>query len=125
MADVQPPVVFNPACGACAFVNRSVARFCGNCGKPLGQGLVSALDRSVAPLPAERDWGGVAGRLNFALGLLLGREGPNDSLICVAETRHAQMKDHVVVAASHGSMLLSARVAGLVDSFLRTGAFRS
>lgn len=93
----------------------------------IGKGLTSALDRGVQPLPEGRDWGGLAGRLDLTHFLFLGLfrllPSPNDTLVCVEETRHAQMRDHAVLFETHASLLVSAGAADLVDRFLRTGCF--
>ena len=97
---------------------------------PLGRFLIgkcmatAALDGPL-PIPPDRDVGSIAGWVNLAVGWLLWLPRPNDTLVAVRETQHPAMRDTRVFAVSHGSMVLSARVAESVDSFLRTGAFQA
>lgn len=91
------------------------------------------LSRSVAEifsedpplLPPGREIGSVAGRLNVIFGWLLALGQPNDTLICVSESRHPAVAAHTVLPVSHSGLLLSARVARCVATFLRIGAFTS
>jgi len=95
---------------------------------PLGRFLIGRCmsDASASaplPLPPNRDIGSIAGWINLVVGWLLWLPRPNDTLVAVRETQRPDLKDSVVLAASHGSMLLSSRVAGSITSFLRTGSF--
>jgi pimeloyl-ACP methyl ester carboxylesterase len=97
-------------------------------GWPLGRRLLGGYvgdDRAgmALPLPGGRDVGGIAGKVNIVVGSLLGLGRPNDTLVSAEEALHAEMTDSAVLPVSHSSMLLSRRVAGCVDSFLRTGQF--
>lgn len=80
--------------------------------------------------PCERRWthphplGIVAGSQPLGVGQLLARFAEdNDGTVAVAETRMAGATDHVVLPVSHLGLLLSARVAHEVGTFLRHGRF--
>jgi hypothetical protein len=58
------------------------------------------------------------------VGRLFGRlDGPNDGTVAVAETRLPGATDHIVVRASHFSILWSADAAIQVIAFLESGRF--
>jgi len=68
--------------------------------------------------------GVLAGTLPVGLGRLFGAlPGPNDGVVRVAETGIEGMRDRVVLRVSHSAMLLSARVAAQVTSFLSDAHF--
>lgn len=78
----------------------------------------------LAPWPAGRELGIVAGRLPYGLGRILGvLPKPNDGIVAVDETRLAGATDHLVAPATHTMMLLSRFVAGQIVHFLRHGRF--
>jgi pimeloyl-ACP methyl ester carboxylesterase len=78
----------------------------------------------LAPWPGRRDLGIIAGCVPFGFGRLLGwLPEPHDGTVAVDETRLAGATDHVVVGASHMTLVLSKRVADETVRFLRTGRF--
>jgi len=95
---------------------------------PLGKFLVgtcmtTACAATPLPLPCDREVGSIAGRINLGIGWLLWLPRPNDSLVAVVETQRSEIEETAELPVSHTGMLLSSRVAALVDSFLKTGAF--
>lgn len=74
--------------------------------------------------PARHRVGMVAGSVPRGLGGLVARyREPHDGTVAVAETRCAALADHVVVAASHSGLLVSAEALRQVLAFLGGGAF--
>ncbi|MGN0858793.1 MAG: esterase/lipase family protein [Stenotrophomonas sp.] len=78
----------------------------------------------------QPDWQGpvrigqVAGNCARGVGRLLGaQDSQSDGTVGLAETRWPGLADHCVVASSHTGLPFSARVAGQVAHFLRTGGF--
>ena len=68
--------------------------------------------------------GVIAGTLPLGLGQTLGRlPGTNDGVVCVDETCIEGAAATVALAVSHSGMLLSARVAQALRTFLETGGF--
>jgi pimeloyl-ACP methyl ester carboxylesterase len=91
----------------------------------IGKCMAAAATDDPLPLPANREVGSIAGRLNLVVGWLLWLPRPNDTVVAVRETQRPDMKDVRVLGVSHGTMLLSRRVAESVSCFLRTGNFAS
>jgi pimeloyl-ACP methyl ester carboxylesterase len=72
----------------------------------------------------ERDLGIIAGTLPVGLAALLVKfEEDNDGVVAVSETRLPGATEYLRLRASHSGMLLSARVAREVGSFLEHGRF--
>jgi pimeloyl-ACP methyl ester carboxylesterase len=68
--------------------------------------------------------GVLAGTLPLGLGRAFGRlPGPSDGVVCVEETAVEGMSGQVALPVSHSAMLLSARVAAAVASFLHHARF--
>lgn len=68
--------------------------------------------------------GVIAGTLPLGLGRLFGAlPGPNDGVVRVTETKVEGMTDHIALNVGHSAMLLSARVAAQVKSFLEHARF--
>ena len=68
--------------------------------------------------------GVIAGTVPFGLGRMIGRlPGPNDGVVCVAETAVEGMAERAVLPVSHSAMLVSSRVADNVAAFLAHGRF--
>jgi hypothetical protein len=68
--------------------------------------------------------GVIAGTLPVGLGRLFGAlPGANDGVVRVEETPVEGMRERVVLAVAHSGMLLSARVAAQVASFLSHARF--
>jgi hypothetical protein len=68
--------------------------------------------------------GVLAGTLPLGLGRLLGAlPGPNDGVVRVEETGLQGMRERVVLPVGHSAMLVSARVAAQVLSFLNDARF--
>jgi pimeloyl-ACP methyl ester carboxylesterase len=89
----------------------------------LGEALASVCGQPAPPFSFSWEIGAVAGRLNFLLGLVLCPHRHNDTLVCVEETQHPDLRDHCVLLVSHTSMLLSKRVSARIICFLRSGTF--
>lgn len=69
--------------------------------------------------------GVIAGTLPLGLGRVLGRlPGPNDGVVCVAETAVEGMTDQALLPLGHSSLIASRRVAELILRFLSSGRFR-
>jgi pimeloyl-ACP methyl ester carboxylesterase len=68
--------------------------------------------------------GVIAGTFPFGLGRSLGHlPGANDGVVCVDETQIDGMTAFTALPVSHSAMLLSARVALNLRTFLETGSF--
>jgi pimeloyl-ACP methyl ester carboxylesterase len=68
--------------------------------------------------------GVVAGTLPLGLGLALGLlPGPNDGVVRVEETTVEGMAERALVRQGHSLLIVSARVARLVQGFLAQGRF--
>lgn len=90
----------------------------------LGQSL-PALSGELFPWHGERELGSIAGTLSIGVGLLLSDlPKPNDGTVAVEETRLDGMSDHVMVEASHMSLLFSRQALEQTLSFLQYGEFR-
>jgi pimeloyl-ACP methyl ester carboxylesterase len=101
----------------------SAARFA-----PVAQLMGEAAAELIGP--RERSWrhprelGIVAGNQPLGVGHLLARfDEENDGTVAVSETRMPGASDHVVLPVSHLGLLLSARVARHVGTFLTAGRF--
>ena len=95
---------------------------------PGGRWIVSEALASTASEPdlsitAGCETGSIAGRANVLLGLFLCPRQPNDTIICVEETKHPGLTAHCVLFVSHTGMLVSRQVSERVVRFLRTGRF--
>lgn len=68
--------------------------------------------------------GMVAGNRPHGLGALFARfDDEHDGTVAVAETRHPQLADHVIVPASHSGLIFSRVAAAQAAHFLREGRF--
>ena len=68
--------------------------------------------------------GVIAGSLPIGLGRLFGAlPGANDGVVRVDETEVQGMRSGIVLPVAHSAMPVSARVAALVDAFLRDARF--
>ena len=68
--------------------------------------------------------GVVAGTVPVGLGLALGRlPGPNDGVVCVSETAVEGMAAQALVPLGHSVLVVSGRVAKMVERFLSGGRF--
>lgn len=75
-------------------------------------------------IPAGIEVGSIAGTRRLGLGeLLLKLPPPHDGVVTVAETRHAQLADHIVLPVAHSQMLVSPLVARQIEAFLEHGRF--
>jgi pimeloyl-ACP methyl ester carboxylesterase len=93
-------------------------------GRALGRSA-ELLRCGCRPWRGRAEVGMVAGRMPLGLGQFFGGfDGDSDGTVAVAETRLEGLADHVVVAASHSTMLVSPAVADQVVAFLRDGRFR-
>lgn len=103
-------------CAAFALRSRLLSRLVGR----------SLRDWSTAPptIPPAVAIGVLAGRSPWGIGRLVpGLPRPNDGVVALDETRLPAASDAVCLAVSHSQMLLSARAARQVASFLRSGRF--
>jgi len=74
--------------------------------------------RRSAPL------GVIAGTVPMGLGHALGRmPGPSDGVVCVSETEVDGMSAHALVPLGHSLLIVSGRVAKMVERFLAAGRF--
>ena len=94
----------------------------------VGQWLMGA----SRPLWEEREarWrrleplGVIAGTQPLGLGRILGRlPGPNDGVVCVAETAVEGMRDRALVPVGHSALIVDRRVAQLALRFMAEGRF--
>ncbi len=104
---------------------QSVARL------PFGRALLGGalteecIDCSPREWSGRREVGVIAGSMRMGLGRLFARlDSEHDGTVMVEETRLPGARDHIVVAASHTGMLLSAEVAQQTKHFLEHGTFR-
>jgi pimeloyl-ACP methyl ester carboxylesterase len=65
----------------------------------------------------------IAGTKGYGMGQLLGAplDKPNDGTVAVSETKLSNCTVHIQVPHSHTGLLLSKKVAAVVDEFIRTG----
>ncbi len=90
-------------------------------GHCVAEELLSARQRAWS---IARDLGIIAGTLALGLGQLFVRfDEANDGSVAVSETRLAGATDFIALPVSHFGMLLSARVASEIGSFLLNGHF--
>jgi pimeloyl-ACP methyl ester carboxylesterase len=97
---------------------------------PFGRALLGGalaeecIEWSPREWSGRRDVGVIAGSMGVGIGRLLGAlEDAHDGTVMVEETRLPGAKDHLVVAASHTGLLLSAEVAAQTRHFLEHGEF--
>jgi pimeloyl-ACP methyl ester carboxylesterase len=77
-----------------------------------------------ASVAARFEIGMIAGTARFGMGRFLARlPQPNDGVICLDETRLPGLRDHLTLPLSHSAILVSARVARQIHSFLESGHF--
>ncbi len=82
-------------------------------------------DERVAAWPRAEPLGVIAGTAPLGLGRVLGRlPGANDGVVCVSETRVEGAAAHAEVDVGHSALILSRRVARLVQRFLASGTFQ-
>lgn len=98
---------------------------------PFGRALLGGaltqecVDWSPREWSGRREVGVIAGSMGFGVGRLLANlDAEHDGTVLVEETRLPGAKDHLVVAASHTGLLVSARVAEQTRHFLDRGAFK-
>lgn len=98
---------------------------------PFGKAMLGPVVQEECVECTPREWKGsrevgiIAGSIGFGLGRLFAKlEAEHDGTVLVEETRLPGAKDHIVLPASHTSMLLSAEVAEQVVHFLREGRFK-
>jgi pimeloyl-ACP methyl ester carboxylesterase len=102
-------------------------------GRRLGQASVGRwMMGGCGPLWKERaaTWqrgaplGVVAGTLPMGLGRAFGSlPGPNDGVVCVSETAVEGMAAQALVPLGHSALIVSGRVAKMVERFLSGGRF--
>lgn len=97
---------------------------------PFGRALLGGalteecIDCSPREWSGRRDVGVIAGSMRMGVGRLFTRLDPeHDGTVMVEETRLPGARDHIVVAASHTGLLLSAEVAKQTKHFLEHGVF--
>jgi pimeloyl-ACP methyl ester carboxylesterase len=85
--------------------------------RPLWNERPASWDRE-APL------GVIAGTTPFGLGRALGRlPGPNDGVVCVAETGVDGMAAQALVPLGHSALIVASRVHRLAERFISSGSF--
>lgn len=89
----------------------------------LGKALSSVCWNSSLSFPPKVEVGAIAGKLNLFLGFLLCPRKQNDTLVCVEETYHPDLRSSCVLTVSHTSMLFSKKVIDYVKRFLDRGTF--
>jgi pimeloyl-ACP methyl ester carboxylesterase len=89
----------------------------------LWPGVRSAAFGAPIALTTDRDLGVLAGNRDLFFGSLLLPGQESDMVVAVSEAMHPEHRANVVVRETHAGMLLSARVATLVDQFLQQGRF--
>jgi len=83
------------------------------------------VDWSPREWSGRREVGVIAGSMGFGVGRLLANlDSAHDGTVLVEETRLPGAKDHIVIAASHTGLLVSAQAAEQTRHFLEHGAFR-
>jgi len=97
---------------------------------PFGRALLGGalatecIEWSLREWSGRRDVGVIAGSMGFGIGRVFGDLGDaHDGTVTVEETRLPGAKDHIVMAATHTSLLLSAEVAEQTLYFLEHGRF--
>jgi pimeloyl-ACP methyl ester carboxylesterase len=97
---------------------------------PFGRALLGGalstecIDWSPREWSGRRDVGVIAGSMGFGIGRVFGHLGDeHDGTVTVEETQLPGAKDHMVVAATHTGLLLSAEVAEQTRHFLEHGEF--
>jgi len=92
----------------------------------LGQSAGALLGARAPAWSRPEPLGVIAGSLPLGLGLALGPlPGANDGVVRVEESGVEGMRERIVLPVSHSAMLLSARVAANVASFLSHAKFLS
>jgi pimeloyl-ACP methyl ester carboxylesterase len=98
---------------------------------PFGRALLGGALAEECIEWSPREWSGrrevgvIAGSMGFGVGRLFGSlDAAHDGTVTVEETRLPGAKDHIVLAASHTGLLLSAEVAAQTRHFLEHGMFR-
>jgi pimeloyl-ACP methyl ester carboxylesterase len=98
---------------------------------PFGRALLGGaltqecVDWSPREWSGRREVGVIAGSMGFGVGRLLANlDAAHDGTVLVEETRLPGAKDHMVVAASHTGLLVSAQVAEQTRHFLDRGVFK-
>lgn len=90
----------------------------------LGESEALWREGSAARWARPEPLGVIAGAMPLGLGRAMGRmPGPSDGVVCVEETAVEGMTERIVLPVSHSLMLVSARVAANVESFLLHARF--
>jgi len=75
--------------------------------------------------PQQHETGMIRGTRSFGFGRIAGKQAePNDGSIRVSETELEGLADAIELKVAHTEMLVSRRVVGQVDHFLRFGKFQ-
>jgi pimeloyl-ACP methyl ester carboxylesterase len=78
-----------------------------------------------ASWPRGEPLGIIAGTVPLGLGRAFGRlPGQNDGVVCVGETDVEGMACRALVPLGHSTLIVSSRVARLVETFLSSGRFQ-
>jgi len=98
---------------------------------PFGRAILGISIREECIDCTAREWQGsrevgvIAGSSRMGLGRLFAAlEGEHDGTVTVAETQLPGAKDHLVMPASHSSLVFSGDVANQTVHFLEHGRFR-
>lgn len=97
---------------------------------PFGRALLGSALAEECIEWSPREWSGrreigvIAGSMGVGIGRVLGNlADAHDGTVTVEETRLPGAKDHIVLAASHTGLLLSAEAAEQTRYFLENGRF--
>jgi pimeloyl-ACP methyl ester carboxylesterase len=98
---------------------------------PFGRALLGGALTQECVEWSPREWSGrrevgvIAGSMGFGVGRLLANlDTAHDGTVLVEETRLPGAKDHIVIAASHTGLLVSAQAAEQTRHFLERGVFK-
>ena len=90
----------------------------------LGRSVHHGLMTNLSAWQSDRELGSIAGGRRLSLGIFLpGIDQPSDGTVAIDETRLLGMQDHIVVNATHSSLLYSEAACKQIVHFLHTGSF--
>jgi len=90
----------------------------------IGRALLDWRAERGAAVASRLDVGMIAGTVRLGVGRLLVKlPVPNDGVVCLDETRIPGLRDHLALPLSHSGMIVSARVARQIHTFLEFGCF--
>jgi pimeloyl-ACP methyl ester carboxylesterase len=112
---------YNDCCAARGLGRYALGR------RMLGKTISDWLSRPKPAVPAQIEVGVLAGTLPAGLAMLVVRSlaTPHDGVVCASETAVPGMCTYAEVRVNHFGMILSSRVATLVNRFLTQGCFEA